>query len=80
MPCRVGEWEYANRRLSTTTEGPMRLGWDSKKTEAEANWGVPGVVHITRKGIYGLHSKVNQVKFMFGGMARFVRNTRAMAV
>ena len=58
----------------------MRLGWDSKKTEAEANRGVPGVVHITRKGIYVLHSKVNQVKFMCGGVARFVRNTRAMAV
>ena len=58
----------------------MRLGWGSKKTEADANRRVPGVVHITRKGIYVLHSKVNQVKFMCGGVARFVRNARAMAV
>ena len=58
----------------------MRPGWESKKTEAEANRGFPGVVHITRKGIYVLHSKINQVKFMWEGVARFVNNTRAMAV
>jgi hypothetical protein len=58
----------------------MRLGWDTKKTEAEANRGVPGLVLITRKGRYVVHNKINQVKFMCGGVARFVRKTRAMAV
>ena len=58
----------------------MRLGWDTKKTEAEANRGVPGLVLIIRKGIYVVHSRINQVKFMCGGVARFVRKTRAMAV
>ena len=51
----------------------MRLGWDKKKTEAEANRGVPGVVHITRKGIYMVHNKVNQVKLICRRVARFVR-------
>ena len=59
----------------------MRLDCEKKKTEAEANRGIPGVVHITRKGIYVLRNKVNQVKFVWGGGgARFVRNTRATTV